>query len=90
MGASDDYIARQLQRHTLILAFQGAFAGMIVGTVLLGLIGWLSGEMGVTLLPDFTLSTFQKTLLACLPIILALLAMGTARTTVLRDLAKMP
>lgn len=90
MGASDAYIARQLQWHTLILAFQGAFMGMVTGAALLALIGWVAGEMDVTLLPDFNLSTFQKTILGCLPIIIALLAMGTARTTVLRDLAKMP
>jgi cell division transport system permease protein len=90
MGASDSYIARQLQRHTLILAFQGGVAGMLAGALLLALIGWISGEMGVTLLPDFALSTFQKSILGILPAIIALLAMGTARTTVLRALAEMP
>lgn len=90
MGASDAYIARQLERHTLWLAVQGGIIGLLLGAGLLVLIGYLSGEMGVTLLPDFTLGTAQKTALAALPLVIALLAMGTARTTVLRTLSEMP
>lgn len=90
MGASDSYIARQLERHTLWLAVQGGVIGLALGAALLAVIGYVSGEMGVTLLPDFTLSALQKSLLAALPLVIALLAMGTARTTVLRTLSEMP
>lgn len=90
MGASDSYIARQLERHTLFLAFQGGVIGLALGSALLWLIGYVSGEMGVTLLPDFSLDGTQKALLAALPVFIALLAMGTARTTVLRTLSEMP
>ncbi len=90
MGATDQYIARQIDRHMVILALQGGAIGVAAGAALLLLIGYVSGEMGVTLLPDFTLSLFQKGMLAALPLVIALLAMGTARTTVLRALSEMP
>ncbi len=90
MGASDTYIARQMERHTLWLAFQGGVIGLILGAGLLFAIGIVSGEMGVTLLPDFTLSNAQKITLGALPLVIAFLAMATARTTVLRTLSEMP
>lgn len=90
MGSSDSYIAAQLQRHTLILAFQGGLIGVAAGAVLLFAISLVAGQMGVNLVPDFSLSGFQKFLLLLMPLPIALLAMGTARFTVLRVLTKMP
>ncbi len=90
MGASDSYIARQLQRHTLILSLQGGIAGVIAGCILLFIIGMVAGKMGVNLVPDFKLSEIQKAFLVISPIPIALLAMMTARFTVLRVLNKMP
>ena len=90
MGASDPYIARQFQRHALILAFQGGMAGMLIGTFTLFTIGWLSGRMDINLLPDFHLGRMHMTILACLPVMTALIAALTARVTVYRVLAQMP
>jgi len=90
MGASDSYIARQLQRHTLILSLQGGALGIIAGGVLLCVIGLVAGNIGVNLVPDFRLDYGQKTMLLFLPVPIALLAMFTARFTVLRVLTKMP
>lgn len=90
MGASDSYIANQLQRHTLILALQGGLFGIVLGGVLLAVIGMVAGNMGVNLVPDFKLDNTQKTALLLLPLPVAILAMFTARFTVLRVLRKMP
>ena len=90
MGASDSYIAKQLQRHTLILSLQGGAVGVAAGGILLFAISLIAGEIGVNLVPDFRLDRIQKTMLLLLPVPIALLAMMTARFTVLRVLGKMP
>lgn len=90
MGASDSYIAKQLQRHTLILSLQGGALGVAAGAVLLLLIGLVAGNMGVNLVPDFRLGAAQKIALLLMPLPVAALAMLTARLTVLRVLRKMP
>ena len=90
MGASDSYIARQLQRHTLILSLQGGAAGVAMGGILLFIISMVAGEIGVNLVPDFRLDSAQKLMLILMPLPIAALAMITARFTVLRVLAKMP
>jgi cell division transport system permease protein len=90
MGASDSYIARQFQRHSMVLALRGALAGTVAGVIVLGVIGWMSGRMNVNLLPDFTLSPIQMGSIACLPFAAMLLAILAARHTVLRTLSRMP
>lgn len=90
MGATDSYITRQIQTHTLILALQGALAGTAAGGVILWLISRISGETGAALLPDFTLTPIHMAVLAAAPLSAALLAMITARFTVLRVLGRMP
>jgi cell division transport system permease protein len=90
MGASDSYIARQLQRHTLILSLQGGLIGIAAGGMALLAIGFAAGQMGVNLVPDFSLTLNQKAALLLLPLPIALLAMITTRFTVLRVLEKMP
>ena len=90
MGASDSYIAAQFQRHALWMAFQGAVIGCILGAIALALIGWQAGRMDIALVPDLHMTLGQHLGLATLPIVISLLAMGTARFAVLRDLRQMP
>jgi len=90
MGAHDSYISRQFQRHSLILAFKGAICGVLAGALSLMAIGWISGEMGVNLLPDFRLGGGQIAALAVLPALVAIIATVTARQTVLKVLEQMP
>lgn len=90
MGAADSYISRQFQRHSLVLSLQGAFAGMIVGTLALTTIGWICGHMEVNLLPEFSLATWQMLVLACLPLAAAAISMATARHTVDTALKQLP
>lgn len=90
MGASDRYITRQFQRHSLILALKGGVAGTIMGAIMMMLIGWVAGEMGVAILPDFVLTPLQLAILALIPLLAALIAAGTARWTVLKVLSTFP
>ena len=90
MGASDNYISKQLQRYMMLLTLQGSAIGAFIGGIILLTIGFLAGEMDVSLLPDFSLSPAQLIILIVLPIIISVLGMLTARQTVLRVLAKMP
>lgn len=90
MGAQDNYIARQLQRHTMILALQGSFLGFVFGLILLVIMAWLLSSKDLTLIPEFTLDGGQKIILFLIPIIISVMAMGTARLTVLRTLKQLP
>lgn len=90
MGASDLYIARQFQRHSLVLALMGSLAGALAGMFALYLIIWLAGRADVGLLPDFRLAPAQIGAMAAIPPFTALLAAITARRTVLRNLASLP
>lgn len=86
MGASDSYISRQFQLHSLRLALKGSLIGLGAGAVALVIIGWLFGKMDVNLLPNFSLSNTQIAAFALLPPIMAAIAIITARQTVLRVL----
>lgn len=90
MGASDPYIMKQFQRHSVVLALQGGVAGLAAAALALVLVGWLTGRMDMALIPDFRLSALDMALLAALPVAAALLAAFTARRTVLRVLEQMP
>jgi cell division transport system permease protein len=90
MGASDRYITRQFQRHSLILALRGGFIGAVFGALFLVLIGWVAGQMGVAILPDFRLDPVQMMLLAMIPLVAGLIATVTARWTVTRVLTTFP
>lgn len=90
MGAADSYISRQFQRHALLLGLIGAISGVLAGILGLLAIGWMAGEMDVHLLPQQRTPLSQIVSTAFVPLIIATLAMITARQTVLRELAKMP
>ena len=90
MGASDNYISRQLQRYIFMIALKGAVIGSVIGGITLLIIGWLAGRMEITLLPDFSLSGSQIMILLILAPIIAIVGMLAARHTVLRTLSLMP
>ena len=90
MGASDNYIARQFQHHSLFLALKGALGGMIAGMLSIWVIGRIAGSLGVSLLPDFHLAGSHITILLLIPFFAAIIAAITARRTVYRVLEDMP
>ncbi len=90
MGAKDNYITKQFQRHALVLTLQGSLTGVIAGGITIGVISIISGETAAALLPNFKLSLSQIIVLCLLPLIACGISGVTARYTVLRSLAKMP
>lgn len=90
MGSSDQYIARQFQKHAFILSLQGAAAGMLAGLLIAFIIGNIGGGDAADLIPNFSISASHIVALALIPVLACIIAAITARITVLRALAKMP
>ena len=93
IGAPDRYIARQFQTQALKLGILGGVVGLAFGAAtVLGIgrfIAYTVGEANPGLIFDFRLLPWQWVVLGALPLVVALLAMFTARRTVMRSLAKM-
>lgn len=90
MGATDEYITRQFQRHALALTLRGSITGVLAGALAMGLIGFLSSKSGAVLIPDFSLTPVQTGILIALPFLACIIGSMTARFTVLRSLSRMP
>ena len=90
MGARDLYVAEQFQAHALRLGLAGGIGGAVAAALTVLGIGWLlRGEQSVVL-PGIAFGWAQWSMLAILPLVTGLVAMLTARWTVLRTLAKLP
>ena len=93
IGAPDRYIARQFQAQALKLGILGGVVGLGFGAAtVLGigrLIAYSVDAANPGLAFDFRLLPWQWAVLGTLPLVVALLAMFTARRTVMRSLAKM-
>ena len=95
IGARDGYIAGQFQRQALELGLRGGLVGLLltVATLIgIGHAGAATSVFGerVQLLPALQLAPWHWLLLAMLPVAASLIAMLTARLTVLRALKRMP
>lgn len=90
IGAQDGYIAREFQFHALKLGFYGGLVGVAFAAITIIGISQLLGRAGTALLPELTLLPLEWAALATLPFAAALVAMVTARITVLRTLARIP
>ncbi len=90
MGATDNYIARQFQRHAMILSFKGSLIGTVLGLIIIGIIIWLSSKSGTSLIPKIEVNSSAVIFLCLIPVIAAVIATVTSRYTVLRSLCKMP
>lgn len=90
IGAQDSYIARQFQAHALRLALRGGILGLLLAVLTVLGVADLLGRGDAVALPDLTLLPVEWTALPMLPLAVALIAMITARLTVLRTLGRMP
>ncbi|NKB48312.1 MAG: cell division protein [Alphaproteobacteria bacterium] len=90
MGARDAYIARQFQMQAMMLGIRGGIIGSAAAIIVLILLATMSAGIDVALLPSAPLSLAQWPLLIIVPIAAVVIAMATARVTVLRALAGMP
>lgn len=90
VGAHDTYIAQQFQLHALRLGLVGGLVGLgFAAATILSAGAWLRATEN-EVVPDLTLSLGSWSVLLLLPPATALVAMLTARLTVLRSLARMP
>jgi len=90
LGAVDGYIASQFQQHAALLALKGAFvgSGFAAGTMLA--IHLMARHIDSPLFPSFALLPSHWVILLTLPLIMSLLALFSARISVLATLRKMP
>ena len=90
IGAQDSYVARQFQAHALRLGLRGGVIGLALAiATILAAGAWLRGS-GNEIFPDVSLSPLGWGALFLLPPVTALVAMLTARITVLRSLSRLP
>jgi cell division transport system permease protein len=90
MGAPDSYLARQFERYALLCGLRGGLLGFGLAVVtILGLL-YSSQRMELAGSIQLDLRPLDWLLLACVPVICALLITAIARMTAMRGLAQMP
>ena len=89
IGAQDSYIARQFASRALMLGLRGGVIGLLLAAPTLWGIGTLARSLHSGFFPEFSLGLVHWAILACLPIVVALIAMISARLTVMKTLARM-
>ncbi len=89
IGAHDDYVAQQFQRYAFKLGLRGGFMGLVLAVPTVLLVGRQLESGGSVLLPRLALSPVDWAFVALLPLVAALVAMLTARVTVLRTLVQL-
>jgi cell division transport system permease protein len=90
IGAQDSYIAREFGAHALKLALRGGTIGLLFAIATIALVGRLFARIDAALLPELSLRPIEWAALALLPLVIAGVAMLTARFTVLGNLGRMP
>ena len=90
IGALDAYVAREFEIHALKLALRGGAFGLLLAIATVALVAHLFERLESVLLPELTLSPIEWAALAALPLAISVVAMLTARFTVLGNLGRMP
>ena len=89
IGAQDSYVAGQFASRAFFLGLKGGIFGLLLAVPTLLGIGYLAQKMDSSLLPDITLGPVHWSVLAGLPLVVSLIAMVTARMTVMKTLSRM-
>jgi len=89
IGAQDVYVARQFQAHALRLGLKGGSGGLLGVLVTVVVLAYALGPLPVEPLPGRSFGLWPWAGLLLLPLGTALVAMLTARITVLRTLQRM-
>lgn len=89
MGAEDRYIAKQFQGHALSFSLRGGLVGFAAAAAVLGLFGYVGGQVESGLLPRVELSILDWVIVAVVLLVTCMIAMLTARFTVIRTLGKL-
>jgi len=88
LGATDAQIAREFQRSAGIDAAGGGILGLALGTVAMLLLGRAFADLGTGLVDGGAFGPVDWMILACVPLAGVVLAMLTARLTVMRSLRR--
>jgi len=89
IGAQDTYIARQFASRALALGLRGGIMGLALAIPTVLGVCYLAQPMEGTLVPQLGLELAHLGILAVLPVAAAVIAMLTARVTVMRTLGRM-
>jgi cell division transport system permease protein len=89
IGAQDSYVARQFAERALALGLKGGLLGLALALPTLAGVGYVVRRLEGGVLPDLALVPAHWAALVVLPLVVAAIAMLTARFTVLRTLARM-
>jgi len=89
VGAQDEFVANEIQRHFFHLGLRGGASGLGAATLTFLLISWLGSEGGAFLLPVPGLGLSDYPWLITVPAAIALTTTAAARITVLRVLRRM-
>ena len=90
IGAHDGFIARAFAWQALQLGLRGGLLGLGLAVITMGLVRHFAAGIEAPLLPQANLTIAAMGAIVALPAASALLAMVTARVTVMRVLARMP
>ncbi|MEQ1931803.1 MAG: hypothetical protein ABL957_14900, partial [Parvularculaceae bacterium] len=90
VGATDDFIAGEVQRRFLVLALRGSSAGLLLAALALGLAiyGFRSADAPGYFLPNIRIGAEAALILLIVPLALCLVTAATARLTVLKTLSR--
>jgi cell division transport system permease protein len=89
MGAPDTYLVRQFERHALVSSLHGGLLGFVLGALTVVALIYSSRQMELAGSIQLSLRPMDWLLLACVPVISALLVTAMARMTALWGLARM-
>ncbi|GAB5467802.1 MAG: FtsX-like permease family protein [Rhodospirillales bacterium] len=89
MGAEDRYIAKQFQVHALRFGLRGGLIGFAAAAGLLAFFGYAGSQDPSGLLPRVELGLLDWAILAIVLVVTGVIAMVTARLTVIRTLGKL-
>lgn len=93
IGARDEFIAAEFQKHFLVLGLRGGLVGMGAALITMLVIAWSldsrAAPGGAQFLPQLLSSPWRYIWLLLIPIISAFIAMYAARLTVLRVIGRM-
>ena len=90
IGAQDRYVAAQFQRQAMMMALRGGIIGIAFAVATLYGLRHVAKRLETPLAPDIPVEHWSWALLIAVPVVMAVIAMVTARLTALRELAKLP
>lgn len=88
MGAPDRYIARQFESHALLAGLRGGLMGFVLGVLTLLAMLWSSRQMELAGAVELGLGPLHWILLACVPLVTALLVTLAVRLTAIWRLGR--